>query len=451
MTKLLVLIVAVLGGGLLGIQYYFFHQVLSEVRGLVQAYGAYQEDVVQERMSRLRVDYGERGIDSFSRIVASDGYTRMERQMAQMALWSYRRNWEGPKRASFRKLIEVTAVDLRLDVADMEIEYLLEFLQRADPAYRIAACRGMGLLPPGKAGAVRGALEEHLAQDPFLPVRGAAARALGSLGVEAAIPGIQSLLEALQPGLVRDGMAALARMPGAKSRQLLEKMLKNHARVAAPMLAERGEKEAIPALEKGLATKVEEDRLAVARALADLGASSGLEELRRALAPGPTRLRVRALEVAAGLEDEAALLQAIDCADDSDRVLRQASARFLGSHPAPLAAATLKALLTDQDPEVRIAAIEAIADRKDQAFESTLRDLVVRGGDETIQIPAIRGAAALGDRTLIPLLRTRLEKPDVSDGIAHAIWEALRHLQGYAPEVSRRRQTLFESRPPLPF
>jgi HEAT repeat protein len=447
--KLIILILVFLGILLAGLDYFFFAKVMGQLREAISAQGRYQEDRVKKILSSMPVKLGEKAIRPLKKLVGSREYLLIERQFAQMALWEYRKRNRARRSAGFSELVEVTGVNLRLDVEDMEPETLLGYLDRPDPAFRIAGCRGLGLLGKKAPPSAKSLLLERLRQDSYLPVRGAAALALGEMQVTEAIPEMRKLFEEEIGPLSRAAVKGLAKFPGAEGRRALEAVLEKYPVAVSQALEERGEKEAVPALKRALSEQISaRGRMAVVRTMSLLGDSEGQKLLIQSLGPGPTEIRLLALEFSHGIEIPEVLKRTVICAGSGEASLRRMAAGALGSNRSHLAAATLKALLTDPDRTVKAAAVEAIADRKDPSFGDILRGLLSDPAGDPVVIPAIRGVAALGDTTVVSLLRSRLTG-NSSDALVKAAWLALRQLQGHAPEVSRRQQTLFESVRPV--
>lgn len=447
MMKLLVLIVAVLAALFWGVQYYFYMQVLGDVREAVRAHRRFDGPRVDQLLAGIPRVRGDNGVGPLIEIVESKKLDLIERQLAQMALWKYRAAVETRKLRTFGKLVEATAIDLRVDTVDATAEELLAFLRRKDPAYRMAACRGLAAMGKKAPPSAVELLLEVLEKDDYKPVRGEAAEALGHLGVPKAVPPLAAIAKDDDGELGRSCVEALGRIPGDAARGALEKLLEVRPVLAAEAFEARRERS--EALAKQLASRTPEVRLSAARALAVSGDRRGLEVLVKGVGPGPNDVRLEALRRSLGLDDAELLRRQVGCASDPDPKVRAASAAALGASSKELAAGALRSLLTDDVVAVKAAAMEAIALRRDPSFMELLEETVRGDNPDSMTIPAIQGLASLSDHAIVPTLREILSTPERTDARKKAAWLALKDIEGRAPELGRAERTLFEAVQPV--
>ena len=447
MIRLLVLIVAVLGGLFFGIKKFHAHTVHKEVRGLVQVYSRLDSTALDEAIDRAMKRGGENATGPLIDLVRNREAKLIDRQMAQMVLRRLREQDRRARLATSPAVVNATSIQLRVDVEDATLDELLGYLERKDPAWRAAGCEGLARRGEKAKGKADERLLEIFRNDPYHPVRAAAARALGALGVKAAAG---PLVEASKQrdGLGRACVAALAGVPGDKARVGLEEALEIWPVEAADALAARRDRAAAGALAKRLGKGSPAEQMAAARALADISDPRGLEALRAALAPGPTALRVAALRRSVGLEDPQVVERQVTAAADLDPKIRAEAAASLGRSRAPLAAKALRALMTDSDEVVRRATLAAIAGRKDVEFLDFL-ERHVGDADAEVSRHAIDGSVALGNKEVVPKLREILREGRASDVVQRAAWNGLRTLTGTAPELDASRRGLLDVARPI--
>lgn len=447
MIRLVVLIVVVLGGVFMGIKSFHAHTVRKQVRTLVEVYSQLDPKGLDDALDRAVKVGGENATGPLIDIVRDRKAKLIDRQLAQMVLRRFREQDRSARIATSSGIVAATSVRLRVAIEDATLEELLGYLERPDPAWREAGCKGLALRPEKAEGKADDRLLELFSQDEYLPVRAAAAAALGSLAVKrAAAPLVEASKQ--RDGLGRACVAALAGVPGDEARKGLEAALEVWPIQAAEALATRGERSAAGALAARLGKGSPAEQMSCARALADIGDPRGLETLRASLAPGPTALRVAALRRSAGLTEPAVVERQVTAAADLDPQIRAEAAVSLGRSGTSLAAKALRALMTDTEKVVRRATLQAIAAAKDVEFLEFL-ERHVEDADSEVARHAIDGSVALGNKEIVPALREILRKGRASDPVLRAAWTGLRTLTGTAPELDASRRGLLDVARPI--
>ncbi len=284
-------------------------------------------------------------------------------------------------------------------------------------------------------------------KDSFVPVRASAAKALGSLQYAKAVPLLGREAKQINPfGLVC--LQALGQIPGDASRKALEALLKPHPYEASRILGERREQASIPALEPLLEQGLLRARLAAAWALARMGNTQGIDFLKFHLKPNRVEDRVLALKASVGVDAAGILELVVAATTNPDPRVRKAAAWALQGKKRPLAAGALRALLTDKEEDVRVAALEAIAISKEVAYQDMLSD-ALHNGSHAMKIPAIRGLVALGIRDDVELLREWVRSNEVPRELSQEAWIGLKVLTGSAPLLNSSRKGLLEVAKPI--
>lgn len=447
MIRLVAVIVVVLGGLLMGIKTFHAHSVKKEVRGLVKVYAGLDAPALDEAIDQAVKQGGENAIGPLIDIVRDRDAALIDRQLAQMVLRRFREQDRRARVATAPELVDATSIRLQVAIEEATLEEILGYLERGDPAWREAGCRGLAMQGAKARGKADDRLLEIFSEDAYYPVRAAAAAALGALGVaKAAGPLVEASKQ--RDGLGRASVAALAGVPGAEARRGLEQALEIWPIAAAEALAERGDGAGAGALAARLGKGSPAEQMAAARALLDLGDPRGLESLRAALAPGPTALRVAALRKSVGLTDAQVVERQVAGAADLDPEIRAEAAASLGRSAAPLASKALRALMTDTDEVVRRATLAAIASRVDVEFLDFLEKHVT-DSDSEVARHAIDGSVALGNREIVPRLREILREGRASDAVQRAAWRGLSTMTGTAPELDASRRGLLDVARPI--
>lgn len=447
MIRLGVLIALVLGGILFGIRAFHAHTVKKQVDALVQIYARLDATALDEAIDRAARLGGENAVGPLVAMVFEREARLIDRQMAQMVLRRLRQQDRRARVATRADVVGATSVSLQVATEDSSLEELLGYLERPDPAWRVAGCEGLAALGEKAKGKADERLLELFASDPYHPVRAAAAQALGVLAAgKAAGPLVEASKQ--RSGIGRAAVEALAKVPGDAARRGLEEALELWPVVAADALGARGERAAGAALAQRLGKGGPNEQMATARALVDLGDERGLQALRAALGPGPSDLRVAALRRSYGLKDQQVVERQVAASTDLAVPIRTEAAAALGHSPAALAAKALRALMTDQERDVRRATLAAIAGRKEVEFLDFLARHV-SDPDGGVARYAIEGSVALGNKEIVPALREILREGLAGDEVLKAAWVGLRELTGTAPLLDAAHRGLLDVARPV--
>ncbi len=286
--------------------------------------------------------------------------------------------------------------------------------QHPDPLVRRWSARAIGQIGD-RAGTP---LLLELLADPDTSVRAEAAFALGQLRDPAAVPELVRRVSAFDPVTGDDAgleiVTALAKIGGAEAAQALDGLLRAH-----PPTVTSGD-------------------LAAPRALLEawrLGRLAPAQRLVAYVRDGQGSWRRAAVYSAGRLRLPAAAASLLDATQDDDQLTRQWAARALTADLADSAGmaraaftARLRQLADDDDPQVRINALRALATFADSSLAPTAAArLLDRDPNVTVQAAATLGA--LGGSRAVALLteraaqggtfalrRTALEGLAVADG-----------------------------------
>jgi HEAT repeat protein len=265
-------------------------------------------------------------------------------------------------------------------MAEQLAEIVLQALEREDPNLVRAACFMAGRLE--LAQAERGLLKA-LGHQAF-QVQAEAARALGRIGSQGALPYLRRLLKASEGELRQKMLSAAAGKP-----------------------QDEGEDEVHPEVQR-----------AAAVAINRLNPKVTQEALEGALASGQAPLMTAAMAGLANLEAEAGREAMLEILGHDDPALRRAAGACLGKLREPRAVPRLVELLEDPDAGVRKEAVIALNHLKDSA---ALGPLVARLDDSDAEVRRV-AAIALGN--------TKLRRDDLVEGLT-------RRLKDRAAEVRR--------------
>jgi HEAT repeat protein len=86
--------------------------------------------------------------------------------------------------------------------------------------------------------------------------------------------------------------------------------------------------------------------------------------------------------------------------------------RALAKFPTATAAGALRAAAKDQDPDVRIAACQAWAERRQPDGVAVLQEVLGSDTDQDVRLAAARALGSLGDAAAVPALGLALDDPD---------------------------------------
>ena len=199
-------------------------------------------------------------------------------------------------------------------------------------------------------------------------VRRAAARALGTLGDEAAVPALLKVLSDENPEVSREASFALAKIGPAASAGLMQAIQDSTIAgkiAAANALGIIGDPAAIPALVAALQDKDSYLQIAVANALARFNDPAVVAPLIRALEESSSaafNYGVREEATMALLKmGPAVIAPLLESLKNSTPRARLIIIKLLGELPDPRSIEPLAAMLKDADPDVRNAALGVLA------------------------------------------------------------------------------------------
>jgi HEAT repeat protein/cyclophilin family peptidyl-prolyl cis-trans isomerase len=251
------------------------------------------------------------------------------------------------------------------------------------------AARGLGILKVEEAVPELARLAADVARDPFVAVE--AVRALGEIRAPDAVPALVQLLKTpdVHPGIRAEAVTAIGRSGRADDAEMLLDLLDD----GSPQ---------VRAAAFGAVAALDRDRL--------LLALSGLD-------PDP-EWRVRAAVATAlgtALEPEQVPGLLEPSLNDEDPRVRQAALAALAAARAPGAETTLVAALASEDAGVRRAAAEGLGALGASGTGAALRTSLEASRDEPAQAtrPAILAALAkLEGAGAVPVLASALQDPD---------------------------------------
>lgn len=96
----------------------------------------------------------------------------------------------------------------------------------------------------------------------------------------------------------------------------------------------------------------------------------------------------------------------------ADRDVRLQAARCVGQLPGAAGIARMRELAQDVDPEVRLEALRALAERRSELARPALRRAFQDDADLACRRAALVGLVALDDRAMLPTLRRLVRNPD---------------------------------------
>ncbi|MDX1948435.1 MAG: HEAT repeat domain-containing protein [Pirellulaceae bacterium] len=139
-------------------------------------------------------------------------------------------------------------------------------------------------------------------------------------------------------------------------------------------------------------------------------------------------LRSSSASLAAPEQERVALELAKRLQDEQNPVLRSELVRTMGALASPTAISTIQASLTDQHPQVRIAACRALGRNSSEENAQALGNVLTSDSDLDVRIAAARALGQLTDPAAIGALRPALDDNDA--GLQLVAMESLRTLTG---------------------
>lgn len=241
-------------------------------------------------------------------------------------------------------------------------------------------------------------------------VREKAAWALGHIGHPESVQPLVNALHDPAEGVRREALHALGRMSSVAARGPLMNLVRSNepapVRAAAiEALAERGERDALPALIDALRESGEDVQVAAAMGLGTLKDPRGVGPLADLLAGGtaPANVRKEAVRSLEGLGDEKVVPILLRVVQDPDPFVRKFALRALGKLGDEMVVPALIEALRDAVPEVKEAAARALGLRKDpRAVEGLLP--LLEDPNEIVRDAAAEALAAINSRETVPAL-----------------------------------------------
>jgi HEAT repeat protein len=285
---------------------------------------------------------------------------------------------------------------------------LLNALTDPDPALRSNAALVLGQLKDPRA--LPGLIQAL--SDPDLDVRWQAAEALGQIGDPQAAQALVAALRDPAEAVRRSAVHALVKLPGIDVRASLTELIRGQESgpvraTALEVLAEMGDRDAVPALIDALRDPHEEVRKLAALALGRLRDLRAVEPLLLAASSGEgsTWFQGEVMRALAQLGDPRALPAVLRAREAADPFVRKCAAEALGRLGDSQVVPALIEMLADPAREVRLAALNSLATRRDAR---ALEDLVpvLQDEAEDIREAAADTITAINDRQAVePLLR----------------------------------------------
>jgi HEAT repeat protein len=267
-------------------------------------------------------------------------------------------------------------------LSNTAVSYLLQVLDNQDSDVRQSAAKGLGEI--GSDAAIP-RLIQALEQDENSDVRGSIATALGKIGSEAVIP---SLFQTLANRDEEFGVRLNA----------------------AIALGQVGNKTVILALLEILFTDSLEGWMSAATALSQIDSKQTITELSEALEQGNADICQRAAYTLGAIGDEAAIPILIKLLEDRRffSIVRSEAAKALGNIRSFSALPSLLSALNDEDYTIRASAIAALGNIGDTAVTSDLLQALQDNHYEVRQAAA-QALGQVGDESVVPVLIQVLE------------------------------------------
>jgi HEAT repeat protein len=272
------------------------------------------------------------------------------------------------------------------------------------------------------------------ANDPDPEVRAAVADAWGEIANPAALPLLKKAVKDADPYVRIEAAASLNKLGSPEGSLALEAMVGKSTAAAARLkpaeemkqmarakvraaailkLSEMGSERVVALLEKTLKDRSGLVRDATAVALCRLGFDEFADGFLDVLADPDESVRAAAVtalgqtRLALGLE---ALRQA---SGDPSPAVRAEAIKGLGGYPAADVLEDLQRGLKDDQPRVRLLAATALSRLEDPLVIPVLREQLKEGVDPAVQLMAVRGLAAQGEKVDISLPARQISSKDV--------------------------------------
>jgi HEAT repeat protein len=262
------------------------------------------------------------------------------------------------------------------------VSYLLQVLDNQDSDVRQSAAKGLGEI--GSDAAIP-RLIQALEEDESSDVRGSITTALGKIGSDAVIP---SLLQTLTNTDEEYGVRLNA----------------------AIFLGRVGNETVIPALIEFLFTDSLEGWMSAAAALSQIASKQTITELSEALEQGNADMCWRAAYTLGEIGDDAAIASLIKLLEDRRFlvIVRPEAAKALGKIGSFSAVPSLLSALNDEDYAVRASAVAALGDIGDTAVTSELLQ-ALQDNHYQVRQAAAQALGQVGDESVVPVLIQVLE------------------------------------------